>query len=99
MRKSVAAWQLLQRMNQPEVGIIFNASAGRYHFMQHCRVVDPVDSRSFNLLTDQGYVCRERSAIPVYTISDKGREALCHRSAPEGLTLGELAVETKDLSF
>jgi hypothetical protein len=85
MRKNVAAWQLLQRMNQVEVGVIFNADNARYHFMQHCRIVDPIDERSLNLLTAEGFVRRERSAIPVYTISDKGRDALKHREAPQEL--------------
>lgn len=85
MRKSVAAWQLLQRMDQDEVGVIFNAENMRYHFLQHCRVVDPIDERSLNLLTSEGFVRRERSAIPVYTITDKGREALKHREAPQEL--------------
>jgi hypothetical protein len=85
MRKNVAAWQLLQRMNQVEVGVIFNAENARYHFLHHCRVVDPIDERSLNLLTNDGFVRRERSAIPVYTITDKGREALRHRQAPTEL--------------
>lgn len=85
MRKSVAAWQLLQRLNQPEVGVIFNAQNSRFHFLQHCRVMDPVDERSLTLLTDEGFVRRERSAIPVYLISDRGREALRHREAPAEL--------------
>lgn len=91
MRKSVAAWQLLQRMNQTEVGVIFNADTGRPHFIQHCRVMDPVDNRSLDLLTRQGFVRRERSAIPVYVIADKGRDALQHRDAPDELAEVESA--------
>jgi hypothetical protein len=82
VRNSVAAWQLLQRLNQAEVGVIFNAGNSRYHFLQHCRVMDPVDERSLTLLTNEGFVRRERSAIPVYTICDKGRDALRQRNAP-----------------
>ena len=86
MRKSVAAWQLLQRLSQIEVGLIFNADTGRYHFMQHCRVMDPVDPRSVDLLTDAGFVRRELSSIPVYIITAKGREALHHRDVPEEIS-------------
>ncbi len=91
MRKSVAAWQLLQRLGQSEVGLIFNAETGRYHFIQHCRVMDPVDPRSVDLLTDEGFIRRERSVIPVYTITDKGRDALRHRGVPEGITEEDIA--------
>jgi hypothetical protein len=72
-------------MSQSEVGVIFNAQTARFHFLQHCRVVDPVDNRSLDVLTARGFVRRERSAIPVYVITDKGREALRHRQAPEEL--------------
>ena len=89
MRKSVAAWQLLQRMSQSEVGVIFDAQTARFHFLQHCRVVDPVDNRSLDVLTAQGFVRRERSAIPLYVITDKGREALRHRQAPEELAAAD----------
>jgi hypothetical protein len=92
MRKSVAAWQLLQRLSQSEVGVIFNLDNAKYHFLQHCRVVDPVDNRSLELLSSEGFVRRERSAIPVYVITDKGREALKHRSAPEELDMEPVAV-------
>jgi hypothetical protein len=77
------AWQLLQRLNQTEAAVIWNATAGRYHFLHHCRVMDPVHIRTFNVLTDQGFLARERSAIPVFTITDKGREALKYREAPQ----------------
>lgn len=87
MRKSVAAWQLLQRMNQTEAGVIFNADTGRFHFIQHCRVTDPIDDRSIDLLTAQGFVQRQRSAIPLYVIAEKGREVLRHRDVP--VELGE----------
>ncbi len=86
MRKSVAAWQLLQRMSQAEVALIFNAETGRTHFMQHCRVMDPVHPGSMDLLMDAGFVHRERSAIPVYTITEKGRDALKHREVPEEIS-------------
>ena len=85
MRKAVAAWQLLQRMNQTEAGVIFNAENGRFHFIQQCRVVDPVDERSIDILAAQGFVQRQRSAIPLYVIADKGCEALRHREVPEEL--------------
>ena len=89
MRKSAVAWQLLQRMNQTEVGVIFNAENGRFHFLQHCRIVDPVDERSLNLLMSEGFVQKQRSAIPVYVICDKGRDALRYREMPEGLQTNE----------
>jgi hypothetical protein len=92
MRKSVAAWQLLQRLSQSEVGVIFNAETAQFHFLQHCRVVDPVDTRSLDVLATQGFVRRERSAIPVYVITDKGRDALRHREAPKELTAEEVAL-------
>lgn len=85
MRKSVAAWQLLQRLSQAETGLIFNSGSGRYHFIQHCRVMDPVDPRSVDQLTANGFVNRLRSAIPVYSITEKGREALSSHEAPEEL--------------
>jgi hypothetical protein len=92
MRKSVVAWQLLQRMNQAEVGVIFNADSAKFHFLQHCRVVDPVDDRSLNLLTAEGFVKRERSAIPVYVITEKGRDALRRREAPMELQIEGIPV-------
>jgi hypothetical protein len=94
MRKSVAAWQLLQRMNQTDAGVIWNADSGRFHFILHCRATDPIDQRSITLLADNGLVKREKSSIPVYTISDKGREALAHREAPETIAEDEAISET-----
>jgi hypothetical protein len=94
MRKSVAAWQLLQRLNQSEVGMIFNAESGRYHFLQHCRVTDPVDPRSVEQLAHHGFVRRERSAIPVYVITEKGKDALKQRETPEELVPADDAAST-----
>jgi hypothetical protein len=76
-------------MSQSEVGVIFNAQTARFQYLQDCRVVEPVDNRSLDVLTAQGFVRRERSAIPVNVITDKGREALRHREAPEELTADE----------
>jgi CTP-dependent riboflavin kinase len=84
------AWQLLQRLNQIEAAVIWNATAGRYHFLHHCRVMDPVHIRTFNVLTSEGYLTRERSAIPVFTITEKGREALKHREAPKEFECPEI---------
>lgn len=85
MRKSVAAWQLLQRLSQAETGLIWNHGTGGFHFIQHCRVMDPIDRRSLDQLSVNGFVRRERSAIPVYMITEKGRVALAQREAPEVL--------------
>jgi hypothetical protein len=81
MQNSVMAWQLLQRLSQAEAGVILNEVNSRYYFLFHCRVMDPVDACTLQLLQSDGLVQRERSAIPIYTISNRGREALQQRQS------------------
>lgn len=102
LRLSLASWQMLQRLNQNGAALWYCDVDGRFYFTLDERTVDLVRPSTMDALTRPGYVRRERSAEPWYSISEKGRTALQKRIAPENMLTsieGDLSTSIMEESY
>lgn len=87
-RLTLAAWQMLQRLGQPDTALRFSQCDGRFYFVLRGECFDIVRTSTIDALNSSGMVRRDRNVSPSYVISDKGLTAL-HRRMP----LAELDTE------
>lgn len=85
MRFSLAAWQLLQRLDQASTCLMFCREDGRFHFTIRDVRCDLVRPSTIEWLSKYGMIRRERFSLPSYVISDKGMSALKSRLSPADL--------------
>lgn len=84
-RLSIASWQMLQRLSQPEAALVFSCDDGRFHFTLRGSRHDMVRPSTVDALNDAGMVRRLRSSVPIYAISEKGVSSLRERLSKDDL--------------
>jgi hypothetical protein len=91
-RLTLAAWQMLQRLGQPNTSLRFSQCDGRFYFVLREECVDLVRTSTIEALNTSGMVRRERNISPSYVISDKGLTALRNRMPLAELDLDEYVI-------
>ena len=78
-RLTIASWQMLQRLSQPEAALVFSENDGRFHFILRGKRHDMIRPSTLDALNNAGLLRRERTTIPSYAINEKGLTALRER--------------------
>lgn len=79
LRLSLASWQMLQRLAENTAALWYSNADGRFYFTLHDRTVELVRPSTMDALAGTGLIRRERSTVPWYSISGKGRTVLQKR--------------------